>query len=169
MSTPISPNSISVTVNPTFWDVYVASLTLIRYRGALIIVHAIFPLLGLFGLVFVLCVRHHVGADDALIALLAFSFTPLVTALAVWTSRRRNKLAQGPFTYSFDAEGMHTSATAFDQTIKWPAIMRVRQSKRFLFIFVSPSRAFCLPLKALTEQGVLDEVRSIACEHTDFR
>ena len=89
--------------------------------------------------------------------------------MAVWSARRRNKLAQGPFTYSFDSEGMHTSGTTFDQTIKWPAIPRVRQSKRFLFVFISPVRAFCIPLKALSGEGVLDDVRSIAGQHTDLR
>ena len=163
------PNRISVTTNPTFREIFIASLTLIRYTGVLIILHAIFPLAGLFILVSPFCLGVRLGVGGVLMALLAFSFTPLIMALSVWSIRRRNKLAQGPFTYSFDSEGMHTSGAAFAQTIKWPAIPRVRQSKRFLFIFISPTRAHCIPLKALSSQGVLDEVRSIASQHTDVR
>lgn len=142
---------------------------LIRYQGALIIVHAIFPLAGLFLLVFAFCVGHCLDVVVVILVLLAFSFTPLITALGLWRVRRRNKLTQGPFTYSFDSEGMHTSGATFTQTIKWAAIPRVRQSKRFLFVFISPVSAMCIPLKALRGQGVLDEVRSIASQHTDLR
>jgi hypothetical protein len=163
------PNHVSVTVNPTFMELFVASLMLIRYQGALIFVHAIFPLAGLFLLVFPFCVGLYPGMAEVIPALLAFSFTPLITALALWSARRRNTLTQGPFTYSFDSEGMHTSGATITQTIKWPAISRVRQSKRFLFVFISPVKAFCIPLKALNDQRVLGEVRSIAGQHTDLR
>jgi hypothetical protein len=80
---------------------------------------------------------------------LSFSFTPLVTALSVWSARRRNKLAQGPFTYTFDAEGMRTTGSDFEQSIRWPAIPRVRLSKQFLFVFIAPARALCIPLRSL--------------------
>jgi YcxB-like protein len=162
-------NPVSVTVNNTFWDVYVASLTMIRYQGALMVVHAVFPLAGLFLIFGSVRAGFRFATDEVLVILLAFSFTPLVTVLAVWANRRRNKLAKGPFTFSFDAEGIHVTNDALDQIIKWPGILRVRESKRFLFIFLSPSRAYCIPRKALMEQGVLDEVLSIACEHADFR
>jgi hypothetical protein len=168
MSTPV-PNPVSVTFNLKFWDFFVASLIAIRYSGALMIVHAIFPLAGLSLIVVSSRGGHRFGPDEVILIVLAFSFTPLVTAVAVWAGRRGNKTGQGPFTYSFDAEGMHSSSSTFDLAIKWPAIRRVRQSKRFLFIFIAPSRAYCIPLKALIEQGVLEEVRSIAGQHTDLR
>jgi hypothetical protein len=169
MSTPIPPNPVSVTVNMTFWEIYVASLTLIRYRGTLMIVHAIFPLFGIWIIVESLWKGYRFGPAEVFLILATLLFTPLVTALAVWANRRGNKLAKGPFTYGFDSEGIHTRSDALDQIIKWPGILRVRQSKRFLFIFIAPSRAYCIPRKALSEQGVLDEVLSIACEHSDFR
>lgn len=168
MNTP-SPNRVSVTVNPTFWDLFISSLILIRYQRALIIFHLIFPMAGLFIIVSSFCTGRSLGVQGLLVVLLAFSFTPLITALALWMARRRNKLAQGPFTYSFDSEGIHSSGAEFSSTIKWAAITRARQSGRFLFIFISPSRAFFIPLKTLTDQGVLDQVRTIAREHTDLR
>jgi hypothetical protein len=161
------PKPVSVTVNPTFREVFIASLTLIRYRKAFILLHSIFPLAGLFLLVSPFIFGEIPPWWIFFFGLLALLFTPLVTALAVWNERRRNKLAVGPFTYSFDSQGMHTTGTAFSQTIQWSAITRVRQSKRFVFIFISPSRAFCISVADLTNQRVLDEVRNIIAQHID--
>lgn len=168
MSTPV-PNRVSVTINPTFCDLFIASFALIRYQFALMIVYAIFPLAGLFMLVFPLYVGNRLGLLPVIGALFAFSFIPIIMALAVWSARRRNKLTQGPFTYSFDSEGMQISGGTFNLTIKWSAIPRVRQSKHFLFVFTAPARAQAIPLKALIDQGALDKVRSIAGQHTDLR
>jgi len=162
------PNRVSVTVNPAFWEIFIASLVLIRYQGVRVIYYIIFPLAGVFVLVLPLCVRRYPSVLEVLVALWAFSFIPLITARVVWRNRR-NKLAQGPFTYTFDSEGMHTSGAAFAQTIKWSAIPRGRQSKHFLFVFISPSVAQVIPLKALSDQGVLDGARSIVGQHTDLR
>jgi hypothetical protein len=164
-----APDRASVTVTPTFWDLFTAALTLIRYQGVLIIVHSIFPLAGLFILVSPFYLGHTLQLGDVGMALLAFLFTPLITAFSIWMLRRRNKLAEGSFTYTFDSEGMHTSGSTFDQNIKWPAILRVRQSKRFLFFFISPTRAHCISMAALKNQEVFDAVCDIAKKHTDFR
>jgi hypothetical protein len=169
MTEPPAPKPASVTVNPTFWELFIASLSVIRYQGVLILLHTIFPLAGLCLLVAPFYMGRGPEISQVLLALLAFSFTPLITALAVWSSRRRNRLAQGPFTYVFDADGVHTSSAAFKQTIQWAGILRVRRSRRFLFLFLSPSKALCVPLKALTEQGMLEEVLNLVHQHTDFR
>jgi len=162
------PNRVRITTQPTFGELFLSSLLLIRYQGWLIILHAVFPMAGLFMLLTPL-MGYRLGPVEILIATLGFLFTPLITALGVWSARRRNKLAQGPFTYAFDAEGMHTSGSAFDQTIRWSAIPRIRLSKRFLFIFIAPARAHCIPLRSLTDPEDLARLRSIAGEHTDFR
>lgn len=162
------PNRVCITTQPTFWELFLGSLVLIRYQGWLVILHAVFPMAGLF-LLMIPLMGNRLGPDEILLAALAFSFTPLITALGVWSARRRNKLAQGPFTYTFDAAGMHTSGSAFDQTIRWSAIPRIRLSKRFLFVFIAPARAHCIPLRSLTDTEDLARLRSIAGERTDFR
>jgi hypothetical protein len=166
--TTTSPDRISVTTNPTFWEIFVASIILLRYRWQFIILHAIFPLAGLFLLLTPFITGDRIGPVEILLALLAFSFTPLITALAVWQTRRRNKLAQGPFTYFFDAEGMHTSGAAFSQTILWTAIPRIRRSRQFLFIFIAPARAYCIPMRAIGDSRFFDDLRRIAGGRTDF-
>jgi YcxB-like protein len=160
---------VSVTVAASFWEMLLAGLVLIRYQGWLIAIHAVFPLAGLGMLALIVGTGRPLRVQDLVIILLALLFTPLILAFAIWNARRRNKLAQGPFTYSFDSEGMHTSGSAFSQTIKWAAIPRVRQTKNFLFIFISPIAAHSIPLRAIPDRTVLEAIRSIAAQHTDFR
>ena len=163
-----TPDRLSIKTQPTFWELFLGSLAVIPYQGWLILVHAVFPLAGLFLLLTPL-LGYRLGAEEIILAILAFSFTPLITMFAIWSGRRRNKLAQGPFTYTFDTEGMRTSGSAFDQMIRWSAIPRVRLSKRFLFVFIAPARAHCIPLRSLTHPEELARLRKIAGEHTDFR
>lgn len=167
MSAEIS-NRVSITTQPTFGELFLGSLVVIRHQGWLALIHTVFPMAGLFFLITPL-MGYSLGPVEILLTVLAFSFTPLITALGVWSARRRNKLAQGPFTYTFDTDGMHTSGAAFDQTIRWSAIPRIRLSKKFLFVFIAPTRAHCIPLRSLTHPEDLDRLRSIAREHKDFR
>jgi hypothetical protein len=161
-----APDRISVTSNPTFWELLMASLLSLKYRPIALVVFAAFPLAGLFLLLTPL-MGYRLGMQEILMAFSAFAYTPLIMALSIWTLRRRNKLAQGPFTYSFDAEGMHTSGAAFKNTVLWAAIPRIRCSRRFLFIFISPRSAHCIPLHAITDPRFLDELRKIAGNRTD--
>jgi len=163
-----APNRISVTTNPTFWDHFVGSLLLIRYQRGFIVLHAVFPLFGLF-LLMTPFLAYRLGPIEILLALLCFSFTPLITALAVWAASRQNKLAQGPFTYVFDSEGMHTSGPAFTQTIQWSGIRRLCRLRRFLFVFIAPARAHCIPLRDLSHPDELDRLLTLAGEHTSCR
>lgn len=166
---PSETRTISITVNPSFWELFVASLTLIRYNGLHVCVHAVFPLAGLFILVFRSWTGRPFGAEHVLIALLTFSFTPLITALAVWSARRRNKTAQGPFTYTLDANGVQTSSAALAQTIRWAGILKSRRTKIFLFLFISPTRAIAITLKILKRCGVLEQAVAIVRQNTDFK
>jgi hypothetical protein len=111
---------------------------------------------------------YRLGPIEILLALLAFSYPLYVTALAVWLARRRNKIAQGPFTYSFDADGMHTSGSAFRQTIQWEAIHRIRRTRRFLFIFIAPCTVYCIPLRSISDPRFFYDLRSLAGGRADF-
>ena len=166
MSAEVS-DRITITVNPSFSETYFASLILIRYQGPVLIVHAVFPLAGLFFLMTPL-LGYRLGPVEIALGAVGLLFTPLVTALGVWAARR-SKLAQGPFTYAFDSEGMHITAQAFNQTLRWSGISRVRRSKRFLFIFIARARAYCIPLRAVTAPDFLDRFCILASAHTDFR
>jgi hypothetical protein len=160
---------VSVTVNPTFWELFVASLILIRYQRWARIIHVLFPLFGLYIFVNSLYNGYGFGPAEIVLMTITIGFTPWIVALSLWAARARNKLARGPYTYGFDQEGVYTTTSSFEQLIKWPAILRVRLSKRFLFLFISPSRALCIPVKSLHDQGVFEDVCSLARQHSDFR
>jgi hypothetical protein len=157
-----------VTTNPAFWDQFVGSLLLIRYQRAFIIFHLVFPAFGLFLLMTPL-LGYRLGPVEILLALVCFSFTPLVTAFAVWLAGRQGKISQGPITYVFDTEGMHASGPAFTQTIHWSGIPRVLRSKGFVFVFIAPARAYCIPLRDLSHPDDLSRLLAIAGEHTRSR
>jgi hypothetical protein len=76
---------------------------------------------------------------------------------------------RGTFTYTFDSDGLHTTGASIEVTIHWAAIRRARQSKRFRFVFIAWNRAYCIPVKEMTDQGVFDEVRNIVRQHADYR
>ena len=162
------PDRISVTTNPTFRDRFVGSILLIPYQRVFIVVHVAFPAFGIF-LLMTPFLGYRLGLVEILLALLGFSFTPLLVALAVWAASRQNKLAPGPVTYVFDSEGMHTSGPAFTQTIRWSGIPRLRRMKRFLFVFIAPARALCIPLRDLAHPNDLDRLLALAAEHTSSR
>jgi YcxB-like protein len=168
-----TPNGLSVTITtrPTFLELFVASLVLarvlIRYRWQSIIPHAISLLAGVFLLVAPLVTGERFQVLQFLLALLAFSYTPLCAAIAAWTVRR-NLFAQGACTYSFDSEGMNIKRELFSQKILWAAIPRIHRSRRFLFIFIGPATAFYIPLKVISAPRFLDDLRSIAVGRTDF-
>ena len=141
---------------------------LVRYQGWRIILNAIFPLVGLFILIASFVIGRPFGPLEILVVLSAFFFTPLIIAVTVWAGRR-NKLRQGPFTYTFDAEGMHSSGAAFSQTIKWSAIPRVRRTKRFLLVFIAPAQAHCIPLKDVNDLEALETLRALANVHSNYQ
>lgn len=159
---------LSVTANPTFGELFAASLLLLRYNLWFFLLYCVFVLGGLFLLLTPFITGNRLGPTEIILAILAFSYAPMVCALSIWSARRRNKLAKGPFTHTFDAEGLHTSGEAFSQTIRWSAILRVRRSRRFLFIFIAPTRAHCIPLRAITDPQFFDRLRTLAGGRTDF-
>jgi hypothetical protein len=156
------PESISITVTPTFRDSFKASLTLIRLRWPLLMIHAAFTLFGLIMLAAAFTNRNPFEIQVVLAALPLLFFTPVVTALSVWLLRRRNKLARGPFTHVFDKEGVHTTSAALDQTIRWAGVLKLRCTKNFLFVFIAPSRAFIIPVREIHDPNFLDDLRRIA-------
>jgi hypothetical protein len=165
-----APQRLSVTVNPTFRETFMASMALIRYQRWRILLHAVFPAIGVFILLFVASLEKREAADWGILVLVpvALGFTPLVSALTIWFSRRNSKLAQGPFTYSFDSGGMHFCGKMFEQKILWAALPRVRRTRRLIFIFIDPNRAFFIPLHSVPDPQFFEGMRALAGTQTDF-
>jgi hypothetical protein len=164
---PPATRQVSVTFSPTFSDLFLATLAITLYRKRLLALHAVFPLVGISMLIFVAFAGKPITFGMVLIALVCVAFTPIMVALMLWSTRLKSKLTEGPITYRFDAIGMHLSNAVFSQTILWAALVRVRQSRRFFFIFIAPAYAHFIPVKVLRDQGVLDELRNLVSQHAD--
>ena len=166
MINPAGQEASTITVNPTFWELFMAALLMIPYQGKMIVVHAIFPLAGISCLFLPSLLGQPFRVSLIIPVLLGLLFTPIVLASGLYTARK-SKLAQGPFTYRFDDEGIHIAGASSSQTIKWSGIVKVRKTTRFLYIFVGPAMAHAISMKALKEQGVFDKVSALMQRHSN--
>ena len=158
---------VSVVADAKFWELYIASILLLRYRWRFLLVLSVFPLAGLFLLLTPL-MGYRLSIIEISLAFVGFLYIPFIIALSVWLTRRRNKLTHGPLTYFFDADGMHTTGAAIEQTIRWMAIPRIRCTRKFLFIFIGTGRAYCIPQRAITDPEFFNGLKNIAAGKTDF-
>lgn len=162
--------SASVTTNPTFGQLFVANFVLLRYRLPKLVFVAAFTLGGLYMVIGAFFVGLSPGSLLCLVVgLFTLSYFPLFMAIGIWR-HRRSKLANGPVTYSFDFAGMHTRSATVNQTIQWPGILRIRRTRRFLFVFISawPVKAYCIHLKTISDPLFFDTLRTIAKGRTDL-
>lgn len=153
---------ITAPISFPFWTAYRATLQVILRSPFQLVISSVFPVTGLFLLYLWLTHNHPITLGNIGLLLLCFFFTPLVTVLSLFLARRRNPLAQGPFIYSFGPEGIHASGEAFTMSIKWAAVQKVAESGSFMFFFIAPARAHCIPLAQLKAAGCLDSVRALA-------
>jgi hypothetical protein len=149
----------------SFLEQYIASLTVLSRLPSQIAMSAVFPLAGLF-LIFVSFFSNTFGVFDAFIIGLSFGFTPLLTALNVWVSRRRNKTSVGQFVYEFDLDGIKISGRAFDLKLKWEALWKVRETKKFFLFFVSPRAAQFLPKRCIVDTEQQSQLRQFVLSRT---
>jgi len=154
---------ITFQISFPFWSAYLATLQIILRAPLQLAVSAVFPAWAIYLIYLWLWTTPHypVGVGDVAIAIGCFFFTPLVTALSLFLARRRNPLAKGPFTYTFDSDGIHVSGDAFEMKLKWPAIRKVRESGSFIFFFTASARAQCVPLARVRATGQLDDLRQL--------
>jgi hypothetical protein len=89
------------------------------------------------------------------------AFTPIMTALNLWLSRRRNRTVGGTWTVALDSHGIHTSSPTFDVSLKWSAISRVAETKRFFLFFLSAQSAQFLPKRVISSAAELQAVRDL--------
>ena len=157
-------DSISIQVQPTFWTAYRASLRLVALRPSGIVSAAIFPLGALF-LLYLHARQHRWPLPGEWVAIVAgLGFTPLILALTLFLSRRRNMLAKSPITYSFTDQGIQTSTPLSTAQIKWDAVVRAVETRNFLYLFIGASRAFYIPVWPLQE-AELTRLRSLLKAH----
>ena len=152
---------IELEISFPFWTAYWANLQIVRWSLFQIVASAVFPLVGL-SLVLLWITDHHIlETSEVILVVACLLFKPLVTLLTLPLARRKNPLSAGPFRYAFDSDGIHVSNNDFNMSLKWTAILKVRESRSFLFLFVSPGSAHTFPLDQLRAAGVLNELRDL--------
>jgi len=96
-----------------------------------------------------------------LAVLLAFAFSPALFSFNTYRAHRAC-VANGPFTYVFDSEGVHISARFAKSSQQWPAIVRVRVSNRMLFVHFSRRCAYFVPERAMPDPREFRAVEQLA-------
>jgi hypothetical protein len=144
----------------SFGDQYWASLAALRRSPLQMVLALLFPLFGIVLVVWALMAK--TATISVFIELPFFlAFTPIITALNVWLYRRRNRTVGGMQTFELDSLGTHISSPAFDVALKWSAISKVAETKRFVLFFISPQSARFLPKRVISSADELQAIRDL--------
>lgn len=146
---------------PTFGEQYLASFAVLRRSLIQLIAGAVFPLMGFALLVTIVALERRAPTPhECLVIGFTLAFTPLMTAFAVWMYRRKNRLVQGAHRITFEDEGIRVTAPAFDTLLRYSAIRKVAETKRFLLLFFSAYGAQYIPKRIISHEQ-LDTLRRL--------
>jgi hypothetical protein len=146
---------------PSFGEVYWATFAVIRRSPLQLVLSAVFPAAGIFLAALVLWSRRPATIDVLITILLCFAFTPGIIALKLWLARRRNRTVAGVHRFALDSQGIHVSGPAFDVALKWSAINKVAETKRFFLFFFSAQAAQFLPKRVISSADELQAIRDL--------
>jgi hypothetical protein len=152
---------MTITYIPTFKDHYLASLQILLKSRFQLILNSLFPLAGLF-LIYLIIIKHSrvPSSLEVLTILATFAYTPVIAALIVWLSRRRNKTAREVQTFTFTDEGFSIEGSTFTVKLKWEAIDRIKESKSFFFLYIASQKAYFLSKREL-DQSIIVSLRKL--------
>ncbi len=146
---------------PSFGEQFQATVAVMLRNRMQVAGAAVFALAGFFLLLITL-----VGIQplDVRVLVIPFCFlwVPFIAAVNVWSARRKNRLVAGVHVWSMDAEGIRISGPMFDTTIKWQAVRRVVETKRFFLFFFSANAANMLPKRAVPSERFAEVRRLVA-------
>jgi len=87
-----------------------------------------------------------------------FVSLPLLQAGLVW---RRNPSVKNTVTCWADEEGFNQQTTNSDLTVKWPAIIKFKETRNLFLVY--PSKQFCylIPKRAFKDESQVKEFRKL--------
>lgn len=153
----------------TFRGLYWATLTLFSRLPLLLAISLVFPVVSIALIGLTLLLGQPVTPGEMLIVVGCFSFTPGITALNVWLARRKNPMLRGVRAFVLDDHGIHVSGAMFDFDLKWGAIRRVLETKRFFFFMYSSWAAQFLPKRVIPPGDELLRVRDLIARNLSSR
>ena len=153
--------------SPTFgwWDRARANFALAVVRPVSLLWMLIWPAAGLGLLAYALSKGWTLTAPLWVAVVLAILFVPAMVLLGAALTHFFHRQSREPFTYVFDGEGIHVSATTYEYTHKWPAIFKVRRTWGFLMFYFSPGCAHCIPLRSIPDRGLQAQLVEMAASH----
>jgi len=93
--------------------------------------------------------------------LFMFVFMPLLLLFQLWAASRRNRTLLGVRTQSFTPEGFSITSDVFNTNLKWDAILKAVETKRFFFLYISSRTAFIIPKARIPAAIDLDRLRTV--------
>lgn len=79
------------------------------------------------------------------LALLIILLITLVPVMLYRLASSGNRLARGERSYLLDDDGIHTSLATAESFVRWDALDRVRETRRYFLLYSSNQCVFCLP------------------------
>jgi hypothetical protein len=156
-----SPLKLEASFQPTYRERVQAEWTLMLENKPVLLLNALFPASGLFLLW--LAFRHPeaVPGWSLLAAFLGLGFVP---AIFLYNTLRGHKFTVecGPYTYSFDPEGVHVTTPLAQAVHRWPGILRVRCIRGNLLLYYSKRCAYFVPLRALPGPPATQRIQQLA-------
>jgi YcxB-like protein len=153
----------------TFGELYWATLTLNYRLPSLLAISLFFPVMGIVLVGLTLLLGQPLTPEVLLAVVGCFVFTPGITALNVWFARHKNRTARGVHTFVLDDHGIHVSGATFDFDLKWAAISRVLETKRFFLFMYSSRAAQFLPKRIIPPGDELLRVRDVVARNLSSR
>ena len=86
---------------------------------------------------------------------------PLTHMLNIWSYRRRNRAVGNCQTYTITPEGYSVSGSFLNTNLKSDAFLKVRETKRFILLYVSSRWAHFIPKSGIANSEDLSTIRSI--------
>jgi hypothetical protein len=83
---------------------------------------------------------------------------PLWQAWLVWKS---NKFVRGAITCWADEEGFSQQTINTDLTVKWPALIKFKETRNLFLIYPSKHMCYLIPKRAFADESQVKEFREL--------
>jgi hypothetical protein len=90
-----------------------------------------------------------------------FIFMPLLQMFQIWSASRRNKTILGIQNQALTRDGLSISSDAFNVNLKWDAIYKAIETKKFFFLYISSRTAYFIPKKRISTAEDLEKLRTV--------
>jgi hypothetical protein len=87
-----------------------------------------------------------------------FLSLPLLQAVLVW---RSNPSVRGAITCWADEEGFYQQTMNSDLTVKWPALIKFKETRNLFLVYPSKQMCYLIPKRAFTNEGQVKEFREL--------